>query len=123
GTGTGTGVGTETGIKGAGRPLAWINGEMLDVSDRGAGLMTGLYLPRMTRVRLDLLQPVAADAKPVPLLAGLIGRVLRVEMTDRRPAYLLGLAIEQDEMTTEARASFDAFMRLLDIESGAEDAA
>jgi hypothetical protein len=66
----------------------WILIDLIDFASGGAGFISGIYLPR--GVVLELRIP-APDANGQTLVSTRT-RVVRVQMTDRRPAYLVGMS-------------------------------
>ena len=93
-----------------------IDGLMLDISASGAGVVSSLLVPKMTRV--DVAIDLSSCANPAISLADgelrLPCRVMRVAMTDRRPAYLLGLAFDTDRIEPGVRASIQHLLDGLD---------
>lgn len=63
----------------------WIPATLTDISPGGLGLMTQVFLPRMSLVRVRVMR--GQDERQV---LDVKVRLQRVCMTDRRPAYLLG---------------------------------
>lgn len=90
---------------GSGARDGWIEAGVVDVSNGGVGLMTTVFIPRRCRVILRLRADDAPDA-PVLLEAG--ARVMRIVMTDRRPAYLVGTSFEG--LSPETASALDALM-------------
>lgn len=72
----------------SGQREGWVTGDLVDLASGGMGVVSPVYLPRgcLTDVRV---MPFLTDAAE-PLLE-VRARVRRVVMTDRRPAYLVGL--------------------------------
>ena len=66
----------------------WIEVDLIDIGTGGVGLFSPIFLPRNADADLEIL---SHDESRSVLLA-CRSRVQRVIMTDRRPAYLLGLA-------------------------------
>ncbi|MBU6413027.1 MAG: PilZ domain-containing protein [Planctomycetes bacterium] len=64
----------------------WIDADVVDLSSGGLAFMTGVFIPKRCRVNVRI---VAADEALAPLIEIAV-RVQRVQMTDRRPAYLIG---------------------------------
>jgi len=72
----------------AGARQGWLDVDVVDVSAGGLGFITNVFLPRECRIRLQVfLDDSAVPTAEVPL------RIQRVNMTDRRPAYLLGASL------------------------------
>jgi hypothetical protein len=67
----------------------WILVDLVDFASGGAGFISGVYLPRGVVLELRIPPPDAPDG---PVLVSTRTRVVRVQMTDRRPAYLVGVA-------------------------------
>lgn len=65
----------------------WIRGTLTDLSPGGLGMMTHVFLPRMSILRVRVRE--LSDDESSPVLDVKV-RVQRVVMTDRRPAYLVG---------------------------------
>lgn len=65
----------------------WIPATLADISPGGLGLITGVFIPRMSLVRVRILR--GQDERQV---LDVKVRMQRICMTDRRPAYLLGTA-------------------------------
>lgn len=77
----------------------WIAVDLVDFASGGAGFISGVYLPR--GVVLELRIP-ASDPAGAPPLVSTRTRVVRVQMTDRRPAYLIGVAyLNPDDASIE----------------------
>lgn len=68
-----------------------VGADVVDVSTGGIGLMSPVFIPRKAVVTLEIF---GLDPQAAPLTT-VCCRVQRVMMTDRRPAYLLGLAFER----------------------------
>lgn len=66
----------------------WILVDLVDFASGGAGFISGVYLPRGVVLELRIPAPDADG----PALISTRTRVVRVQMTDRRPAYLVGVA-------------------------------
>lgn len=87
----------------------WVGVHLVDYAHGGAGFVSELFLPRGVTVELQILD--ANSPIPRPLLH-VRCRVMRVQMTDRRPAYLIGVAfVEPDDATQTA---IDALLDQLD---------
>ncbi|MDX2116707.1 MAG: hypothetical protein SFY96_00830 [Planctomycetota bacterium] len=72
----------------AGARQGWLDVDVVDVSVGGLGFITSVFLPRDCRARLRVfLDDSASPTAEVPL------RLHRVNMTDRRPSYLIGASI------------------------------
>lgn len=107
----------------AGDHDGWLDADLMDIGLAGAGIVLANFLPRNTLVRLRVMSLNPDDRK---VLLECSARVMRVVMTDRRPAYMLGLAFENfDESETDTVREFiDAFVEPTgDDAQGEEDAA
>ena len=89
---------------------------MIDVSSGGVGLWTGVFFPKGCRLLLRL---PGQEGLPE---GGVLIRVQRVQMTDRRPTYYLGASFAGDP---QGNAQVSAALRALAIAAPvkAEDAA
>ncbi|NUQ52872.1 MAG: PilZ domain-containing protein [Phycisphaerales bacterium] len=67
---------------------AWLPCDVIDFSGGGVGVITNCFFPRNCRVWIKVL---AGEAESQKTLLAVECTVNRVVMTDRRPAYLLGL--------------------------------
>lgn len=72
---------------------------LVDLGEGGFGVVSTIFLPRRTRVRLRVPDPRSAAA---PALLDAEGVVQRVTMTDRRPAYLIGASFSNEPAIREA---------------------
>lgn len=72
----------------SGQREGWVSGDLVDLASGGMGVVTSVYLPRGCVADVQVLS--FAEAAEEPLLE-VRARVRRVVMTDRRPAYLVGL--------------------------------
>lgn len=89
--------------KGIADAEGWISVDLVDFATGGSGFISTVYLPRGLVLELQI--PGRAGE---PALILNRTRVVRVQMTDRRPAYLVGVAyIDPDERTM---AGVDAMM-------------
>lgn len=81
----------------------WISVDLVDFATGGSGFISTVYLPRGLVLELQI------PGRPgEPALTITRTRVVRVQMTDRRPAYLVGVAyIESDDQTN---ANVDAML-------------
>lgn len=71
-----------------------VRATLVDASAGGLGALSEVFFPRNSLIQLRVLHPVDAEAPP---LLDATMRVKRVVMTDRRPAYLLGLSFESHD--------------------------
>lgn len=78
----------------AGSKDGWIEADVVDLSAHGVGLVSNVFVPRQCRLELRVLGQDTGE-----LLFTIPCSVRRVVMTDRRPAYLLGLAFETTDGT------------------------
>jgi len=83
----------------------WVSADLVDLSRGGLGILTPVFVPRKTALRVRLLQSAEPDA-PVMLDCGV--RVQGVVMTDRRPAYMLGTSFSP--ASDDDRAAIEAFV-------------
>lgn len=88
------------------------HGTVVDVSDGGLGLICEVYVPVWSRVRVRIPWP----NEPGRVLFEADGLTRRVQMIDRRPAYLLGL--QYDELVGDQLACLQRFMDLIDEGAG-----
>lgn len=65
----------------------WIPATLADISPGGLGLITQVFIPRMSLMRVRVMR--GEDERQV---LDVKVRLQRICMTDRRPAYLLGTA-------------------------------
>ncbi len=76
----------------------WIGVDLVDFASGGAGFISTVYLPRGAILELRIAAPGLPDGADAPSLVSVRTRVVRVQMTDRRPAYLVGVAyLDPDE--------------------------
>jgi hypothetical protein len=83
----------------SGQREGWVTADLVDLASGGMGVVSPVYLPRGCLADVQLL-PFAGDSA-TPLLE-MRARVRRVVMTDRRPAYLVGLLFVEP---TDAQAA------------------
>lgn len=84
----------------------WVDVDVIDLSAGGLGMISLVFLPRKTQIRLQILGP---DPE-APALVELAGTVQRVCMTDRRPAYLIGASL--GAMAPEVRSRLDSILMM-----------
>lgn len=94
----------------------WIEAHLIDFSAAGAGLMGTAFFPKGTRLEFEIPNP--DESADEPLFRGEV-KVMRVQMTDRRPAYLIGTSFGEADEDTIARV--DEILALLGGE-GSSDA-
>ncbi len=78
----------------AGAPTrdGWIEADLMDLSRSGFGLVSPVFLPRLTLIQVQIMDP-ASDQDAEPIVDGVV-RIRRVIMTDGRPSYLIGTSVE-----------------------------
>ncbi len=69
----------------------WIDADVIDLSAGGLAFIAGVFIPKRCRVNVRI---VSVEDALAPLVELAI-RVQRVQMTDRRPAYLIGGAFDR----------------------------
>lgn len=90
----------------------WIDCDLVDFAAGGAGFVCTAFFPRGCVTELQI--PASSGDGGARFLCR--ARVMRVQMTDRRPAYLVGTAfVELDEQQSAAVSG------LLDRLDGADD--
>ncbi len=89
----------------------WIGCSLIDFAASGVGIITEVLLPRGAAIELELPDGGAPDTPAFRARC----RVMRVQMTDRRPAYLVGLAF-----TDQSEATMKSIETLLDRLEGSE---
>ncbi len=101
-------------VKGITGPDRWIEIEVVDFAEGGIGFVSEVFFARGLSLEFEILDPAGAQGD-VMLHSSM--KVQRVQMTDRRPAYLVGCAFA--DIDDETRQSIDdVISRLL----GDEDA-
>jgi hypothetical protein len=88
------------------------HGTVVDVSDGGLGLICELYVPVWSHIHVHIGWP--NDPDRTLFAADCLAR--RVQMIDRRPAYLVGL--QYDELSDDQHAALEQFMTLIDEGAG-----
>lgn len=88
----------------AGIREGWIETDLVDFSAGGFGVMSQVFVPRKTMVTVRIMRPAPENT----LMAEVTGRVQRVFMTDRRPAYMVGISFEG--LTPLAQRQVDAML-------------
>ncbi len=78
-------------------PGGWLDADIIDLSEGGLAFMSTVFVPRRSIIVVRVLGPTESITPLVELSL----RVQRVQMTDRRPAYLIGGAFEN--LTPEHR--------------------
>ena len=92
----------------AGDRSGWIEGDLIDIGTAGAGFMGTTFMPKGTKVTLRLFHLGKRDEDP---MLEIQGTIVRVVMTDRRPAYLLGVGFDPED--TEAHQKIEELVELL----------
>lgn len=90
---------------------AWVPSDVVDISGGGLGLVTTCFLPRGCLVWVKVL---AGEDDARRTLLAVECTVNRIVMTDRRPAYLLGLGWHKP--TDAVKAKIAAVLDTLDGE-------
>lgn len=85
----------------------WIRATLTDISPGGLGLITGVFIPRMSLMRVRIMR--GQDERQV---LDVKVRLQRICMTDRRPAYLLGTAFV--ELSDEQKSVIQSITAELD---------
>lgn len=78
--------------------------DVVDLSSNGVGFISPVFFPKRTLLKLVVHGPGDGAG---PLFTA-VGRVQRAVMTDRRPAYMHGLAFE--DLTPEQIAAVDGLI-------------
>jgi len=87
----------------------WIECDLIDVAQGGVGLIAPLFMPRGCRLRFEIMGHGEASSE---VLLESYGRVRRVQMIDRRPAYMLGLLFE--DQTVEQRVMLSKLLERIE---------
>ena len=87
----------------------WLQVELVDFSMGGFGFATPYFFPRGVNLEIRISSPVVGDDR---VLLDCVIRVMRVQMTDRRPAYMCGASFS--EMNDELEARVQALLDVLD---------
>lgn len=92
--------------KGAGGKDGWVDIHLIDFSTAGIGIVSSTFFPRGALIDIKILDPESHDQES---LVQCTMRVMRVQMTDRRPAYLIGGAFSEpdDEVNTQIAKLMD----------------
>ncbi len=99
--------------KSAGCKDGWIDVNLIDFSAAGIGFVSSTFFPRGALIEIKVAESEESDAE---LLIQCEMRVMRVQMTDRRPAYLIGGAFNGSEEGLEDQ--IESFMMRLDGQRG-----
>lgn len=97
--------------KAAGEKDGWVDVHMIDFSNAGVGLISQTFFPRGSLVEIEVSNPEPDQQETVLIRCEM--RVMRVQMTDRRPAYLVGGAFTEFDDESEEQLA-----KLLDRLSG-----
>ena len=73
--------------KGACDSEGWVDVQLIDFSKAGIGLVTTKFFPRGSMIEVEVPE-IGEDSSSVMIQCEM--RVMRVQMMDRRPAYLIG---------------------------------
>jgi len=98
--------------KAVGGPEGWIDADVHDMSRHGLGISCVLFLPRKALIEVEIFGLAGSASAPILRASA---RVQRVVMTDRRPAYLLGVTFES--MPPEQMERLESFLQTLGDES------
>ncbi len=84
----------------------WLEVELIDFSTGGFGFASSYFFPRGVVLEIKIGSPIETDDR---ILLECVIRVMRVQMTDRRPAYLCGasFASMNDEIQSQVEALLD----------------
>jgi hypothetical protein len=103
--------------KGTAGEKGWIEVHLIDFSENGLGIVTEVFFPRGSVLEVCVSAPEDGEGSEVLLNCEI--RVMRVQMTDRRPAYLIGGAFA--ELKSETKGQIERLMgRLGGYEPGTE---
>lgn len=80
----------------------WLPVDIIDMSPQGLGAISEIFIPRRTAVNVRLFN-TADVSEPFCELSAIVQRVI---MTDRRPAYLLGIVFHEPDAETLAKINF-----------------
>jgi len=92
--------------KGVTDDQGWLPVELVDFSTGGFGFASGSFFPRGVKLEIRVQSPVEGDER---VLLSCVIRIMRVQMTDRRPAYLCGASFA--DATEEVREQAEALIR------------
>jgi len=102
--------------KGVSDPERWINVDVVDFAQGGIGFVTELFFARAMSLEIEI--PNVGDPGGAPLIQCEM-QVKRVQMTDRRPAYLVGCAFVG--LDDEKKITVDAMIQRLMGEFGEDN--
>lgn len=83
--------------KGACGQDGWIDVHLIDFSNSGLGMVTTRFFPRGSVIDVVVPDPAGGDDAMIQCSI----RVMRVQMTDRRPAYMVGGLFHEVDETLE----------------------
>ena len=98
----------------AGDRDGWVDADLIDLGFGGAGVVIRVFIPRAAWV---VLRVFSHEEGSNEVLLELNARVMRVTMTDRRPAYMLGMAF--DRLGEDQQAALDRFIDRAGLKDGA----
>lgn len=84
--------------KGVTGPDRWMSVDVVDFSGGGVGFVADIFFPRALDLEMEIPGLGESDDR-VLLRCGL--HIKRVQMTDRRPAYLIGCAFNDIDQETQ----------------------
>jgi len=97
--------------KGAGGKDGWVDVHLIDFSRAGIGIVSNTFFPRGSLIEVEVPD---LDSDTGGYLIKCEMRAMRVQMTDRRPAYLIGGAFTK--LSDEVNAQIDDLMLRLNGE-------
>jgi len=86
----------------------WVDVHLIDFSNNGIGLITTNFFPRGSLIQVEV--PDLGEESGTVMISCQM-RVMRVQMTDRRPAYLIGGAYTEIDDDLESQIE-DLMLRL-----------
>lgn len=87
----------------------WVPATLTDFSPGGLGFMVEVYLPRKSLIRVRVARH---DDQENQSVIDVKVRVQRIQMTDRRPAFLVGTVYA--DLTAQQMANIEALADLMD---------
>ncbi len=87
----------------------WVPATLTDFSPGGIGFVVEVYLPRKSLIRVRVSNP---DESVKESVLDIKARIMRVQMTDRRPAFLVGTVYA--DLTTQQVSSIETLAAFLD---------
>lgn len=88
--------------KGGGGKDGWVEVHLIDFSRAGVGIISSTFFPRGALIEIEV-PDLESDTRGVLIRCEM--RVMRVQMTDRRPAYLIGGAFTELDEDVETQIS------------------